>query len=56
MKYHLKKPRVACHSHTVAERVCRQIQYAKTLASEQTETMQSDVEELAKDRSFELEV
>ena len=57
VKYHMKKPRVACRSLSAAERVCTQIRYAKTLASEHTETMQSGPdEEMAEDRAFALEV
>nr|CAB3267625.1 vacuolar protein sorting-associated protein 13D [Phallusia mammillata] len=51
------KPRVVCHSSTVAERVCQQVNYAKTIASEQTETLDCDPdEEEAEDRLFDLEV
>nr|CAB3267626.1 vacuolar protein sorting-associated protein 13D [Phallusia mammillata] len=53
----VSKPRVVCHSSTVAERVCQQVNYAKTIASEQTETLDCDPdEEEAEDRSFDLEV
>ncbi|XP_076807510.1 intermembrane lipid transfer protein VPS13D-like [Clavelina lepadiformis] len=57
MRYQVKKPKVACRNVTVAQRVCQQINYAKALASQQTETLQCDPdEEDAKDRAFDLEV
>lgn len=53
----MKKPRVGCHSYSVAERLCQKIIYAKNLASEQTETMSCDPnDDIDDDRSFELEV
>ena len=49
--------RIAVHSYSTAKRIANQIDYAKTLALEQVETLYQDADEEAEsDRSYELEV
>jgi len=58
MRQHaVTSPRVVCHSQSAAERVAQQVNYAMTIASERSESLQFDPgEEEAEERAFELDV
>lgn len=51
-----KKPRILCHSESVAKRICEHINYANMLASEQSETLPSHNDDTESDKAFDLEV